>query len=129
MSLQDIARNVPDRYVTRGPRSPPVLCSLEFTHVYNSVPSPPSGMDASVSLPSITSLATEARHESSNRRDELPRSPQDARRGHQAPTGADLRAALVMRRRVDEPDRNGPPRSLTRGPVEPHILPTHAGGR
>src|SRR5215475_6419473 len=70
MSLQDIARNVPDRYVTHGPRSPPVLCSLEFTHVFNSVPSPPSGMDASVSLPSITSLATEARHESSNRRDE-----------------------------------------------------------
>ena len=38
MSLEDIGRNVPDRYVTHGPRSPPVLSSLEFTHVFNSVP-------------------------------------------------------------------------------------------
>ena len=53
MSLEDLGRNVPDRYVTRGPRSPPVLYSLEFIHVFNSLP-PPSGTDASVSLPSIT---------------------------------------------------------------------------
>src|SRR5215813_2119027 len=51
VSLEDIGRTVPDRYVTRGPRSPPVLCSLEFTHVFNSLP-PPSGTDAFVSLPS-----------------------------------------------------------------------------
>src|SRR5262245_1327054 len=51
MSLEDIRRHVPDRYFTRGPRSPPILCSLEFTHVFNSLP-PPSGTDASVSLPS-----------------------------------------------------------------------------
>jgi len=56
VSLEDIGRTVPDRYVTRGPRSPPVLCSLEFTHVFNSLPPPPSGTDASVSLPSITNL-------------------------------------------------------------------------
>src|SRR5215467_9943367 len=55
VSLEDIGRNVPDRYVTRGPRSPPVLYSLEFTHVSNSLP-PPSGPDASVSLPSITNF-------------------------------------------------------------------------
>jgi len=53
MSPEEIGRNVPDRYVTRGPRSPPALCSLEFAHVFNSLP-PPSGADASVSLPSIT---------------------------------------------------------------------------
>src|SRR5512132_2010460 len=34
MSLEDIGRNVPARYCTRGPRSPPVLCSLEFIHVF-----------------------------------------------------------------------------------------------
>jgi len=55
MSLEDIGRNVPDRYVTRGPRSPPVLCSLEFTPVFNSLP-PPSGTVASVSLASITNV-------------------------------------------------------------------------
>jgi hypothetical protein len=38
MSLEDIGGNVPDRYFTRGPRSPPVLCSREFTHVFNSLP-------------------------------------------------------------------------------------------
>jgi hypothetical protein len=54
MSLEDIGRNVPDRYFTRGPRSPPVLCPLEFTHVFNALPPPSSGTDASVSLPSIT---------------------------------------------------------------------------
>ena len=54
VSLEDIGRTVSDRYVARGPRSPPVLCSLEFTHVFNSLPPPPSGTDASVSLPSIT---------------------------------------------------------------------------
>src|SRR5258705_10246345 len=48
MSLEDIGRNVPDRYCTRGPRSPPVLCSLEFIHVFNSLPPPLSGIDASV---------------------------------------------------------------------------------
>ena len=53
MSLEDIGGNVPDRCFTRGPRSPPALCSLEFAHVFNSLP-PPSGADASVSLPSIT---------------------------------------------------------------------------
>lgn len=56
MSLEDIGRNVPDRYCTRGPRSPPVLCSLEFIHVFNSLPPPLSGIDASVSLPSITNF-------------------------------------------------------------------------
>jgi len=54
MLLESIGRNVPDRYVTRGPRSPPVLCSLEVTEVFNSLPPPPSGIDASVGLPSIT---------------------------------------------------------------------------
>jgi len=54
--FEGIARNVPDRYVIRSPRSPPVLCSLEFTHVFNSLPPPPSGTDATVSLPSITSF-------------------------------------------------------------------------
>jgi len=38
ISPEEIGRNVPDRYVTHGPRSPPVLSSLEFTHVFNSVP-------------------------------------------------------------------------------------------
>src|SRR5262245_637916 len=55
MSLEDIAGNVSDRCFTRGPRSPPVLCSLEFAHVFNSLP-PPSGADASVSRPSITNF-------------------------------------------------------------------------
>jgi hypothetical protein len=54
MSLGDIGRNVPDRYFARGPRSPPILRSLEFTRIFNSLPPPPSGTDASVSLPSIT---------------------------------------------------------------------------
>jgi hypothetical protein len=36
MFLENSGRNVPDRYFTRGPRSPPVLCSFEFTHVFNS---------------------------------------------------------------------------------------------
>jgi hypothetical protein len=56
MSLEDIGRNIPDRYFTRGPRSPPVLCSLEFARVFNSLPPPSSGTDASVSLPSITNF-------------------------------------------------------------------------
>ena len=43
MSLENIGRNVPARYVTRGPRSPPVACSLKFTHHYNSLPPPLSG--------------------------------------------------------------------------------------
>ena len=55
ISPEEIGRNVPDRYVTRGPRSPPVLCSLEFTPVFNSLP-PPSGTVASVSLASITNV-------------------------------------------------------------------------
>jgi len=38
MSLEDIGGNIPDRYFTRGPRSPPVLCSREFTHVFSSLP-------------------------------------------------------------------------------------------
>ena len=54
VSLEDIGRNVPDRYFTRGPRSPPILRSLEFTRIFNSLPPPSSGTDASVSLPSIT---------------------------------------------------------------------------
>jgi len=53
MYLDGTVRNIPDRHFTGGPRSPPVLCSLEFTHVFNSLP-PPSGTDAFVSLPSIT---------------------------------------------------------------------------
>ena len=61
MVLEDIGRNVPDRYVTRSPRSPPILCSREFTHVFNSLPPPPSGTDASVSLPSITKFPVPAR--------------------------------------------------------------------
>ena len=56
MSPEDIGRNVPDRYVTCGPRSPPVLCSLEFTSVSNSLPPPPSGTVASVSLAPITNV-------------------------------------------------------------------------
>src|SRR5262245_3457311 len=55
MSPVEIGRNVADRYVTRGPRSPPVLCSLEFTPVFNSLP-PPSGTVDSVSLASITNV-------------------------------------------------------------------------
>ena len=51
ISLEDIGRNVPDRYCTRGPRSPPLLCSLEFIRVFNSLLPPLSGIDASVSLP------------------------------------------------------------------------------
>ena len=57
MSLEGVGRNVPDRYFTRGPRSPPVLCSLEFTHVFNFLlPPPSSGPADSVSLPSITKV-------------------------------------------------------------------------
>jgi len=55
-SLEGIACHVADRHVTRGPRSPPVLRSLESTHVSNSLPLPPSGTDVSVSLLSITSF-------------------------------------------------------------------------
>jgi len=54
MSLEDVGHNVIDRHFTRGPRSPPVLCSLECTHNFNSSPPPPSETDAFVSLPSIT---------------------------------------------------------------------------
>src|SRR5262249_2754928 len=57
MTPEDIDHNVPDRYVTRGPRSPPVLCSLEFIPVFNSLPPPPSGTDASVSFPPITNFS------------------------------------------------------------------------
>jgi len=56
VSIEHIGRTVPDRYVTRGPRSPPVLCSLKFIHVFNSLPPPPSAADTSVSLASTTNL-------------------------------------------------------------------------
>src|SRR5215470_12852385 len=53
ISLESIVRSVSDRHFTPGPRSPPVLFSLEFTYVFDSLP-PPSGTDAPVSPPSIT---------------------------------------------------------------------------
>ena len=56
MSLQDIARNVPDRYVTHGPRSPPVPWSPEFAHVFISLPPPASGRETPITLPSITTF-------------------------------------------------------------------------
>src|SRR5262252_3028160 len=42
MYLEGIARNVPDRHVTRVSRSPPVLRSPEFVSVFNSGPPPKS---------------------------------------------------------------------------------------
>jgi len=43
MPLEGIACNVPDRYYSCDPRSPPVLRSLEFGYVFNSLPPPTSG--------------------------------------------------------------------------------------
>src|SRR5215831_208000 len=48
-----VTRNVPDRHFTRGPRSPPVLCSPEFVPVFNALPPPTSFTEAPVTLPSL----------------------------------------------------------------------------
>jgi len=50
MYLDDIARYVPDRHFTRGPRSPPVLRS---SRSFNSLLPPPSFTDVPVTLPSL----------------------------------------------------------------------------
>ena len=50
ISPEEIGRNVPDRYVTRGPRSPPVLRS---SRSFNSLLPPPSFTDVPVTLPSL----------------------------------------------------------------------------
>jgi|SRR5262245_7138172 len=48
--LEGIARNVPGRDYTRGPRSPPVLRSPEFGCVFNSLPPPTSGAEAPLTI-------------------------------------------------------------------------------
>jgi|SRR5215467_3088677 len=54
--LESIARNVPGRHYTRGPRSPPVLRSPEFGHVFNSLPPPTSGAEAPVAFQTLVKL-------------------------------------------------------------------------
>ena len=56
MSLESIARNVPQRRFTLGPRSPPVLRSPEFACVFTSLPPPQPDTEAPVTLPSITTF-------------------------------------------------------------------------
>jgi len=53
MPLEGIACNVPDRYYSCDPRSPPVLRSLEFGYVFNSLPPPTSGAKPPVILQSL----------------------------------------------------------------------------
>ena len=53
VSLEDIGRTVPDRYVARGPRSPPVLRSPAFRFVFNSLPPLASFTKTPVTLPSL----------------------------------------------------------------------------
>lgn len=54
--LDGIARYVPDRHFTRGPRSPPVLRLPEFVSVFNSLPPPASSTEAPVTCPSLATL-------------------------------------------------------------------------
>lgn len=51
--LYGIARYVPDRHFTRGPRSPPVLRLPEFVSVFNSLPPPAPFSEAPVTRPSL----------------------------------------------------------------------------
>ena len=54
--LEGIARYVPDRHFTRGPRSPPVPRSPEFVSVFNSLPPPTSFSETPVTRLSLTKL-------------------------------------------------------------------------
>jgi len=56
MSLESIARNVPEHHFTFGPRSLPVLRSPEIVSVFNSLPPPASFTDAPVTRPSLAKL-------------------------------------------------------------------------
>jgi len=57
ISLEGIVRSVPGSRLTRGPRSPPILWSMDFANIFNSLPPPASGTEVPVTLPSITKLA------------------------------------------------------------------------
>src|SRR5215831_20675348 len=54
--LDGIARYVPDRHFTRGPRSPPVLRSPKLVSVFNSLPPPTSFSETPVTRPSLAKL-------------------------------------------------------------------------
>src|SRR5262249_34300080 len=56
MSLESIARNVPEYHFTFGPRSPPVLRSPEIAPVFNALLHGASLTDASVPRPSLAKL-------------------------------------------------------------------------
>jgi len=54
--LEGIARYVPERHFTRGPRSPPVLRSPKLVSVFNSLPPPTSFSETPVTRLSLTKL-------------------------------------------------------------------------
>ena len=54
--LEGIARYVPDRHFTRGPRSPPVPRSPEFVSVFNSLPPPTSFSETPVTRSPLAKL-------------------------------------------------------------------------
>ena len=59
--LEGIARYVPERHFTRGPRSPPVLRSPELVSVFNSLPPPASFSEAHVIPPSLVEFCPSRR--------------------------------------------------------------------